>query len=190
VNLRADSVILGIRKGEYSVGIYNAAYNIYMGLFQFGMAIVSAAFPVIARANFRSSKEGRIVFRTAAMFLVFPGIILAIALTAFSSKIILFIYGPVFSQSSTPLAILSWAFIFISLNRLCTNALGAIGHQLQAFFLTTFTAISNILANIIIIPRFGYIGASWVTLLTELILFIISFFNLQWIWKKESNSRK
>ena len=93
----------------------------------------------------------------------------------FAEQIILIVYGPELLSTSKILQILLIALIFSSIGKLCHFTLISIQLQKLVFWATMTGMLFNLGANLILIPQFGYIGAAYITLATEIIVFLISF---------------
>jgi O-antigen/teichoic acid export membrane protein len=103
------------------------------------------------------------------------GIIALLGYT-FSMDIISMIYGSGLLDASTPFRILIFAVIFLGLERLCMTTLISMGLQRIVFLTTLVGAILNVSLNLAVIPRFGYVGASYSTLITEIVVFVMAIF--------------
>jgi O-antigen/teichoic acid export membrane protein/SAM-dependent methyltransferase len=175
INLKSDTIMLGPMKGERATGIYNAAYGILLGLSSLAYSISVACFPSFSRAYSRSKEEIKRLFKTVTAFTLFMSSLSALILIIFAKPIIRLIYGERFLAASLPLAILAFALIFISLNRLAIAGLNSSGRQRDSFRIIGGGAVINVILNIIFIPRYSYLGASITTVITEALVFAASY---------------
>ena len=175
INLRSDTIMLGAIKGEEATGIYNAAYGILVGLSSLAYSVSVACFPSFSRAYARSKKEIKELFSAVSAFSFLMSAGGAFFLFLFAKPIIRLIYGERFLPASLPLTILALAFVFISLNRLGIAALNSSGRQKDSFRIIGGGALTNIILNLIFIPRFSYLGASITTVITEALVFVASY---------------
>jgi len=178
VNNRSDSVMLGSMKTVSDVGIYGAAYNIYLGVGLLFHSLVVGGFPALSRLSGLSKRALADVFFRLSRLMLFSTAIAGISCFVLSSQIISLVYGTKLLAASKPLSILSLALVFFGLERLCMAALTSMGLQRLVFWSTFIGAIVNVSINIVVIPRYGYIGASYSTLATEIVMFAVgmSFF--------------
>ena len=171
-----DMVMLGYMKSESDVGVYNAAYKIFLlGTVPFQL-IFSAFFPALSRVGLRNSQEFKDTMKNYAKFILGSGIVSGIVLLSFSESIILLIFGENYLASAVPLSILAMNIIVISINVFLGNPLIAWGKQKQYSIAVTFGAVSNIILNFVLIPKYSYIGAAFATLLSEVAVFIGLFY--------------
>lgn len=162
-----DSVMLSLMRGNEAVGLYNAAYRLIFVLMVIPSVLVASIFPVMSR-HFRSAKnlleqEYQIAFKylfTIALFIFIYGLI-------FADKIILIIYGNKYLPSIKALQVLIWVIPIIFLTYLFGNFLAAVDKQRVVTVVAGANAGLNVILNILLIPKFSYIGASVATVLTE-----------------------
>ena len=107
---------------------------------------------------------------------------IAVFVTVLSSKIILLIYGPSYIPSVIALQILIWTIVFMFVNGLSSNFLGSHNKQPIATKITAIGAVTNIILNILLIPKFSYVGSSFATVITELIMTPILIYI---VWKNQ-----
>jgi O-antigen/teichoic acid export membrane protein len=173
VAARIDISLLVLIVGTYQAGIYSAAYRIYGSLLNVPIAIFSAVLP--AMASFADKREGvRALFYRSIASMLAIALPLAIALSGFAGILIRVLYGKTYAAAAEILPILSWSLIpafsgmafshvILSQTRLIRRlpAIAAAGMA------------TNIVINLILIPRMGNRGAALSTLATETMLAIL-----------------
>ena len=170
---RIDTLMLSLLRTYSEVGWYNAAYKIMEGLSVLPMMIVLGTFPAMSRLYIENKEYLKLLYKRAFKYLVMIALPIAIGATLLSNKIIYFIYKEEFFNSSLILKILVWAEIFIFLNYLMGYLLNSINKQKWFMYSTGACVILNIILNIILIPKFGYLGAGAATVATQFANFII-----------------
>jgi O-antigen/teichoic acid export membrane protein len=80
-----------------------------------------------------------------------------------------------FPRSEPSLQILALGVVFMFISNAFIAALNAIDRQVMFTWAALGSMIVNIILNIALIPRYGYLGASWATVLTEIALTVISY---------------
>ena len=167
-----DMVMLGYMKTESEVGIYNAAYKIFLlGIVPIQL-VFSAFFPVLSRVGLNKSEEFITTIKNYAKFTIGSGIVAGIVLLSFPERIILIVFGEKYLASAIPLSILAMNAIVISINVFLGNPMMAWGKQKEYSIAITLGAVTNIILNFILIPKYSYIGAAFATLLSEVAVFI------------------
>lgn len=172
--LRSDSVMLGYFRGPVETGIYGAAYNLLLGIGSISASFLNAAFPTIAKTHTSEPNHSENLFRHLFLGYLFVGLVLAIGLTIFAEPLVILLYGPKFAASALPLRILGWGSCSIILNRLTTNTLNAMNLQKYTLYSSLLGAGLNVGLNFLLIPFWGYVGASLTTVIAETAVLIVA----------------
>ena len=163
-----DSVMLSLMKGNEVVGWYNAAYRLIVVLLFIPSIINIVIFPAMSRFHISSQNSLNLMTKKYFKFMLAIGIPIGVGTTLLSDKVILLIFGAEYIQSIIALKILIWAMVFIFANAAFVRLFEAIDKQIIGTKITGICMIENIILNLLIIPRFSYIGASITTVITEL----------------------
>ena len=168
-----DSLMLSLMVGYSAVGIYNASYKLIFVLLVLPGIFVTSIFPIMSQ-HFESSKNLlKIEYEKSVKYLFAIAVFLFIYGFIFSDKIILIIYGIAYIPSIAALQTLIFVIPIIFITNLFGNLLGAINRQRILIIITGISALFNVALNLILIPRFSYIGASAATVVTEGLVFIL-----------------
>jgi len=167
-----DSVMLSIMRNDVEVAVYSAAYNIALAILFIPTVYMNALYPVMSR-YFTTSKENLIfIYKKSFKYLYLIGLPISVGMYVLANKIIIFFYGKEYFGSIIALQIISW-FLFIKfLNFLTGFLLSSIDQQNKRMISQGSTAVFNIVLNLILIPKFGYVGAAIATFITEIFLFV------------------
>lgn len=170
-----DSVMLSVIAGNEAVGLYNAAYKILMVLLFIPSVFIAALFPVMSK-HFKSAQNLlKMEYEKAFKYLFITAVFIFVYGILFANEIIYSIFGNGYLPSILILQILMLVVPVIFLNSLLGNILSAINKQRFVSIVALLNAIFNIGLNIFLIPKYGYIGASIATVLTETSGFTIGF---------------
>jgi PST family polysaccharide transporter len=167
VYMRIDLIMIKNMLGTHELGIFAAALPISSVWNFIPMTLIVSLGPMIARKRIESPEA---YYRSLAkIFRLFAGIGLLISIfVAFSAKpIIGILYGGGYSQAAGVLRIHIFTNIFINLG--VAQSLWSIneGKGYISMYQTIVGAVISIVGNLILIPRFGIIGAAWVALLAQ-----------------------
>jgi O-antigen/teichoic acid export membrane protein len=80
-------------------------------------------------------------------------------------------FGPAFLRAAPALPVLGGAFVFICFDYLNTNLLVVLGLQKRLALVSLLALVVNVAGNFILIPLIGFMGAAWMTLATEVVVF-------------------
>ena len=170
---KIDAALLPPLAGVAAAGTYSAAYKVSEGTGVVSSNLTLALFPRLA-AEAGASGGGLVrAYRLSLRFLLQVGVPLAAGGALLSEGIISVVAGRGFLPGSAiALAILIWFVPFSYVNGLTQYVLIALGRQrlLTLAFLAAFAF--NLGANVVLIPLYGYVGAAWVTVASEVVLLV------------------
>jgi len=162
-----DSVMLSYMKGNEVVGWYNAAYRLILILLMVPGIYFTAVYPLMSRF-FESSKDSlRFSFERSFKYLSMLAFPLGVGTTLLADRIILLVFGPAYLPAARALQVLVWSVVCIFLSQPYGQLVRSTNNQKVETKITAMGAVLNTLLNLLAIPRFSYVGASWTTLITE-----------------------
>lgn len=164
---RLNIITLSLIKGEEAVGYFGAAYKVLENVIFFPAMLVGLAMPIMSKAAKEDMEKFKDIINKVSKVLIILLVPLAAITVVLSGEIIQIIAGRNFGESAAALNILIFAAAVIFLATLWSNAIIALGKQRQLVKIYFWGAAVNFAANLILIPRFSYIGAAWSTLATE-----------------------
>lgn len=170
LSYKASTVLLQYFHGDGATGWYNVAYNLIFMLMMISHAVNLALYPSMCRQYATNPQAMPKLYERALKYLFLFSIPIAAGTTILSDKIIYFLYTEEFAPSILPLRILIWVLPLMFLTELLGNMVVVHDQEKKVVrALMTSTAISVVL-NLLLIPRFGLLGASIVTVVTEMVL--------------------
>lgn len=175
---RLDTLFLAFFRSSGEVGLYNAAYRILEVLIFFPSAFVGLLMPQLSRFATSLNSNFHRVFRGGLEVLILITFPIAIGLFFEAHPIVTLIAGNEFSSGGGALRILSGAVFMIFFAALFSNALIAKKQQKRLAWIYFWGALFNVFSNALIIPRFGFLGAAFTTLLTEFLVTVLMVFVL------------
>ena len=174
LNYNFDAVLLGFLKGPTVVGWYNAAYKLLLVGLGGALAYFAGLFPALSRLYVENRKEfALLVRRTAELWLTFV-VPLVVAGTFLAPPVIRLLYGAAYDNSVAPFRILLWSAALVMLRWVYMDSLRATGHQALDVRCAITSATLNVALNVLLIPRYGMIGAASATVTADVIWFVMS----------------
>jgi len=173
INLKLDTIMLGILSTNFEVGIYSAAYNFYLGFIMIPLALTKAYSPTFiekSKVGFRNSSK---LFYLYLFLFFLYSVLVVIFLGLFSNSLIAIIYTDAYLEAGEIIFYLALALPFIVNNRLVNYSMIAVGKQKIYMYYTIVGTIINFTVNLYLIPVYGAFGAVIATILTEFIIFLI-----------------
>jgi len=159
-------------QGKAVVGWYNAAYNLVAALAFIPMALVTAVFPLMSRLYESSNDSLRFSYEKSFKYLLIIGFPIGVGGTFLANRIITLIYGFVYSPAIIAFQILVWSQVFVFLNVVLGTLLNSINRQTAYTKQCGLAAVLNVVLNLILIPKYSYVGASIATVATQCFVFI------------------
>ncbi len=163
-----DSVMLSYIKGDEVVGWYNAAYRLVINLSFIPGIVNMVVFPVMSIFHISSKHSLHLVFEKYFKFMLAIGIPLGIGTTLLADRIIVTIFSSEYIPSIQALQVLIWAMVCVFAKLPFVRLLESIDKQSIVAKVTGIGMVENVILNLMIIPKFSYIGASITTLITEI----------------------
>ena len=170
-----DSVMLSFMVGNLAVGLYNAAYRIVLLLRFIPIVINMAIFPVMSKLYGSSDSSLKLVVEKYLKFMILISIPMGVGITILAEDIIILIFGDAYQASAVALQILIWATVITFISSSYAQFFQSSNRQMTVTKIAFVGMIVNITLNLIFIPKYGYIAASFNTLLTELTTAILLF---------------
>jgi O-antigen/teichoic acid export membrane protein len=168
-----DSVMLSKMVGDAAVGFWSVAYKLTYAFQFIPMAFSAAAFPAMS-AYFISDKTMlRKTFERVLFFLAILAMPIAFGIFSLAEPVVLKLYGPAYAASVVPLQVAIFAVIFIFLNYPVGSLLNAVNRQMTNTTIMGICMAIDVILNVILIPRFSYLGAAISTVISHTLLFII-----------------
>jgi O-antigen/teichoic acid export membrane protein len=175
VYFKVDTIFLSVMKTSSDVGIYNAAYKVLENLTFFPAMIVGLILPIMANTIFSDKAKFKDVSNKTFKLFVLMTIPLIVGTFFLADDVIRLIGGGQFMDSANVLRILVFAITSIFFSSFFINILIAGNLQKRLIWIYSFAAVFNVLANLWLIPRFSYMAAAYISVLTELLVAVVSF---------------
>ena len=180
IYLKIDQVMIRNMLDTKAVGNYAVAVRLSEVWYFIPMAITSSVFPAIINAKKISEKLYYERLQKLYDLMVIFAISIIIPITFLSKFIIHLLFGPLYNQAASVLSIHIWALIFVCLGTARSNWILPENLQRYSLIYLLIGAITNILLNLLLIPRFGINGAAYATLFSQI---LSSYFGACWFKK-------
>lgn len=167
IYMRIDQIMLGQMVGDEAVGIYSAAVRISEVWYFVPMAIASSVFPAILGAKKRD--ETLYYKRLQRLFdlMTWVSLVVAITVTFLSEYVVVLLFGDAYKAAGVVLTIHIWSGIFVFLGVASGKWFLAENLQVLSLQRTVLGALTNVVLNILLIPKYGVLGAAWGTVAAQ-----------------------
>jgi len=165
---RVDSVMLErmMANGLEQAGIYAQSYRIFEAATQFSLLFAMLLLPMFSRM-IQLKQDVNDLIRIALPLLMVTGLTVAIASNFYKSEIIGLLYHSSSPDSPKIFGILMIGYLFVSISYLYGTLLTANHNLRQLNILASITVFINIGINLVLIPRYGALGAAIASLISQ-----------------------
>jgi O-antigen/teichoic acid export membrane protein len=175
VYFRADTLIISLYEPYSEVGLYTLAYRVLELALVIGTVFLNTTFPIVSEAVARDEARARRAIQASSEVCVVLGAPLVAGGLALAPQIVDLAGGDEFHGSAEPLRILLAAGALAWVNGVFGYALIARERQANALWLNGTALAFNVGLNFLLIPPYGIVAAAIVTVASELVILVGSY---------------
>lgn len=173
-----DIVMITQFTTTYETGLYNSAYKLISVLTLFYTIYTAVVFPVMSKL-FEGEKDLlNLSFVKSMKYLSLVTIPIAVFTMLYGYDIIS-IYGADYIEAGGVIKILIWTVCFLFINGACTLILNASHKEYSVTKIYSIAALFNVVTNLFLIPEYGVYGASFATVLSEILILILELYMIK-----------
>ena len=169
IYMRIDQIMLAQLVGTQEVGIYSAALRISEIWYVIPTVIVTSVAASLTEARERSKELYQERFEQVVRNLAIIAYVVAALMFVVGPRLVVFLYGQAYAAAGPILTIHIWAAVFVFVGVAGTPWVLNEGLTRIALYRTALGALANVLLNMVLIPRFGGIGAATATTISQCI---------------------
>lgn len=160
-----------------SVAVYALPYKVFEVLLVVPTFFMNSVYPVLVRHMTEGKEKLKQTFSKVIYFLLASGLLVGLLGIVFSPLAIKLLGGEKFSQSVGVLNILAGGVFIFYLTSPISWLIVTLGYQKYLPWIYLISFVFNMVSNFILIPRYSFYGASWVTVVSEfIVLFLLAVF--------------
>ena len=167
---KIDQPLVYALRGPVEAGLYGAAYKPFEALLFIPITFLSVVFPVLTVYHRERPAELLDVLSRFFKALLMLGWPMSVGIFLLAHPLTRLLLGSGYAGSEPALRILALSLGFAFVNNAFIGALSATDHQASFTWAAAWSLVANLALNLTLIPIFGYIGASWATVATEMVL--------------------
>ena len=170
LSYKFDTVLLNIFRSDAETGYYNAAYNLVLSAVVISNVVNTALYPSLTRRSEQTPAEMPALYERVLRYLLILALPIAFGGWALADSLIQFLYSADYQPAALAFKVLVWVLPFMFASEflgyiiLIRNQERRVGRSILVS--TTF----NVLFNLLLVPRFGFRAAAFMTVVTEAIL--------------------
>jgi O-antigen/teichoic acid export membrane protein len=160
---RIDTFMLSQFRPMEDVGYYGAAWRILELVMVFPQSLCLSLYPQISSAAVKDLRQLNWIGRSAMRYLMTISLPAAIGVILLAEPILTLLYGQAFVEATSTFSILIFTLVPYSVVRYHAYVLVGANHQRMDLLLNAIMSGVNVVLNLILIPRYSYLGAAIAT---------------------------
>ncbi|MBL7022230.1 flippase [Patescibacteria group bacterium] len=169
----ADTFLLKNLVGDTALGYYSLPYKITF-VWQFiPLAAIATLYPAFTNYFTESREKLSILWQRSSVLLLALALPLTVGLYIFAQVIFFNIYGIEFMPSSYALQVMILTLPLLFLNFPLGYLLNASGMQSRNTINIFIAMVVSIIGNIILMPMYSFIAASFMSIISTMVLFVL-----------------
>lgn len=169
MNGRIDVFFLSIWRTDSEIGYYSAAYRLTEAMRLLPSAVMMSVYPLLSQLARELPNSFSEILDTSVKVQLIIAIPVCFLLCVLAQPIIAFLYTPAFLPAAGALSILVWTELAIVLTMSLSQTLIALNHRTVVIWISAGTLAVTICLNVFLIPTFGYLAASGITVVSEMV---------------------
>ncbi len=173
VHTRVDTLLLGYLRPVREVGLYGAAFKLLdLGTIA-ATTLLWPLIPILSRSLGALAPDGLALARRIVEAVGVVALPVAATAPYVAGPVILALYGPAFIDAASVIGILAVVFVVLALCLAGVVINISAGRVQYDYWNTALAVVVNIALNLVLIPRFGIVGAAYATLVSHLCMFLV-----------------
>lgn len=171
---RIDVFLLNYLKGQQAIGVYSAGYKFLEALLFFPASYNIVSIPLLTKIF---SNNKRLFFERIEKDFMFVGVaslLFTLIISSISPYILPFFLKGEFSDSISVFQIVIFAFPLLFVTSIMLNGLYILRKAYVVIYLFVIQLILNVGLNLLFIPKYSYIGSSYITVVSEIVNLILA----------------
>ncbi|QLH81189.1 flippase [Halosimplex pelagicum] len=169
--METDTLMLGYFRSPESVALYGAAFPLARGIPVVMGAFGYLYFPLASRLDTEDEHEEiDAVYKLTTKWGFLAMFPLFLTFFAFPGDVIRIVFGSEYSGAKTALSILATGFFARGAFGRNGDTISALGHPRYVFVANVTAYVVNFGLNLVLIPRFGFVGAAVTSAIASVVL--------------------
>ncbi len=176
----SDSLLMSKILDKTQLGYWSVPYKIVFAFQFIPIALTASLYPVISALHTDANKEkiAQLLLKgwRYLLLIVMP---LMFGIYAIADNFIVSFYTTAYTPSAAVLKVLIFSLVFSYLNYTMAALLNAVNRQTEQTLLLLFALILSVGLNLWLLPKFQVMGAAIAALLSNAVLFVLSFWRVR-----------
>jgi O-antigen/teichoic acid export membrane protein len=171
-----DTVLIEHFHGSEATGYYNAAYNLIFNAVVFSNVLNTTLFPSLSRQAKSDPSKLPAAYERVLRYLMIVALPVTVGVFMLSDDLIPFLFKQAFLPAAPALKILIWVVPLQYATEFLGYVIVIANRERIVARSVVISSLVAVLANLLVIPRYGFMGAAVMTVVTEAVLLT------QYVW--------
>ncbi|MGH7937294.1 MAG: flippase [Chthoniobacterales bacterium] len=164
LNLSVDKILLRELSSVHELGLFAAAARLSEAWYFFPVAVGGSVAPALTQAFASQPEVYRRKLQTVYNLMTGASMVVALCASLLARPIIALLFGSEYHGSAAMFSIHIWSSVFLFHASVRSRSLIIEGNQRFVAVLSFAALVANICGNLLLVPRYGGIGASYASL--------------------------
>lgn len=179
IYFKIDTLMLSYLRGNFETGVYGIAYKFLEALVFIPTTLSVTLFPVLSKLQEVDTGQIKKIYYKSMKVMGLLGLTALVGYICIL-PIIINLFLPQFLPSLGVIQVLALSIPFMFVHVPASQVLlSSVKHLKQIILLSFIPLTFNIVSNLIFIPKFGFMAAAWITVISDIISFSVLIFYIQ-----------
>ena len=170
LSYKFDIVLLNIYRGDAETGYYSSAYNLIFSAVVLSNVLNVALYPSLARQAVVQPWSLPRIYERALRYLMMVALPIAAGGFVLADQLVLFLFTSDYLPAVPALQIVIWAVPLMYASEFLGYIVVVRGEERRVASAIVVSTGFNVVLNLLLVPRFGYLAAAAMTVVTEAVL--------------------
>lgn len=170
LSYKFDSVLLNIFRTDAETGYYNAAYNLVFSAAVLSNVFNTSLYPSLSRQAVNDPTKLPRIYERSLGYLLLLALPIAVGVWVLAEQLVLVLFKAAYQPAAPALQIVIWVLPWMFASEFLGYIVLISGKEQYVARSVLVSTGFNVLVNLFMVPRFGFIGAAFMTVLTEVVL--------------------
>ncbi len=170
LSYKFDTLLLNIYRGDTETGYYSAVYNLVFSAVVLSNVINTSLYPSLSIHSVKSPESLPKIYSIVFRFMMVISLPIAVGGCMAASQLVPFLYTDSYLPAVPALQIIIWVVPFMDVSEFFGYIVVIANQEKVAARSVILSTLVNLVAYFFLVPKFGFIAASIMTVFTEAIL--------------------
>ncbi len=171
-----DTVVLGLYYPKEIVGFYSIPYKLTYSFQFIPLALIATLYPAMSHLYNKKSPDLASVFMESLRLLVIASAAIGFGIASIASVLVPLMYGPEYAPAIAVAQVLPLVLVVLFAQYPIGALLNGSNHQRFQTAAMGVGMVVNVVANLLLVPRWGMMGAAVASLIANAVFLMVSWY--------------